>query len=323
LPNAQVYLDETFKGQVARKGRLVIDDPKPGDHTMRVSLRPGKKDYEGRVTVAAGQVATITATLADVEQPPPPAPVEAPRRAVPPPGARTVSENPKDGLKYGWIPPGTFVMGCSPGDSECGDEERPAHGVTITRGFWIGQTPVTVGAYKRFAEATGRQMPPAPSFNNGWRSENMPIVNVSWNDAQAYCGWIGGRLPTEAEWEYAARGGSTETRYGAIGEIAWYRDNSGNHSHDVAQKRANGFGLYDMLGNVGEWVNDWSDEQYYRSSPAKDPQGPASGPVHVLRGGGWGTLARYVRVSYRTGRFSPKFKLDDCGFRCRGEVGNP
>jgi serine/threonine-protein kinase len=317
-PNAQVYLDDTFKGQVGRKGRLVIDDPKPGDHALRVSLA-GKKDYEQRVTVAAGQVATITATLADVEQPAPAAPVEAPRRAVTAPVALTVRENPTDGLKYVWIPPGTFMMGCSPGDSECYDDEKPAHQVTITRGFWIGQTPVTVGAYKRFAEATGRQMPPAPNFNNGWANENMPIVNVTWSDAQAYCGWMGGRLPTEAEWEYAARGGNTEARYGPIDEVAWYSNNSGGQTHDVKQKRANGFGLYDMLGNVLQWVNDWFDQNYYQSSPSQDPQGPTSGQYRVLRGGSWIDYPRVVRVSDR-GRLNPAVRGLDVGLRCGREV---
>jgi formylglycine-generating enzyme required for sulfatase activity len=121
----------------------------------------------------------------------------------------------------------------------------------------MGQTPVTVGAYKRFAAATGGQMPPAPGFNAGWASDNMPMVNITWNDGEAYCRWSGGRLPTEAEWEYAARGGSTEARYGDLGQIAWYSENSGGRTHEVAQKQANRFGLYDMLGNVWEWVNDW------------------------------------------------------------------
>jgi formylglycine-generating enzyme required for sulfatase activity len=316
-PNAQVYLDDTFKGQVGRKGRLVIDDPKPGGHALRVSLA-GRKEYEERVTVAAGQVATITATLADIEQPPPPEPVEAPRRAVTAPPALTVRENPTDGLKYVRIPPGAFMMACSPGDHECDNDEKPAHQVTITRGLWIGQTPVTVGAYKRFAGARGRDMPQAPNFNSGWTNENMPIVNVSWNDAQAYCGWMGGLLPTEAEWEYAARGGSTEARYGPIDEIAWYSGNSGSQAHDVAQKRANGFGLYDTLGNVWEWVNDWYDEHYYQGSPSQDPQGPTNGQLRVLRGGSWLDDPQIVRVSNRTGGYPTGY-----GFRCGGEVVNP
>ncbi len=147
----------------------------------------------------------------------------------------------------------------------------------------------------------------------------MPIVNVSWDDAQAYCGWMGGRLPTEAEWEYAARGGSTEARYGNLDEIAWYNQNSGNQTHEVAQKRANGFGLYDMLGNVWEWVNDWYDQNYYQNSPSQDPKGPASGQFRVLRGGSWRNLPRYVRVSFR-GWYNPAVRGISLGFRCGGEV---
>jgi formylglycine-generating enzyme required for sulfatase activity len=267
-----------------------------------------------------------------------------------PPGATTI--NPKDRLTYVLVPPGTFQMGCSPGDSECDAEEKPAHQVTITKGFWMGQAEVTVGAYKRFAGATGREMPPEPNFsgrllNPGWGDEAMPIVDVTWDDAQAYCSWAGGRLPTEAEWEYAARAGSTAARYGDLDEIAWYGGNSGrqrldstriwdedhanyvkrlnengNAMHEVGQKRANAFGLYDMLGNVWEWVNDWCDQNYYQNSLSQDPTGPTSGQYRVLRGGSWVLVPRYVRVSGRSW-CNPAGRFNYFGFRCGGEVFAP
>lgn len=264
-----------------------------------------------------------------------------------------VRVNPKDGLKYVWIPPGTFMMGCSPGDNECYDNEKPSHAVTITKGFWPGQTEVTVAAFKRFIGATGRQMPPEPVFsgkplNPGWGDEAMPVVNVTWDDARAYCSWAGGRLPTEAEWEYAARAGSTASRYGDLDEIAWYGDNSGrerldstwiwdkdphnsgkrfnengNNMHEVGQKQANGFGLYDMLGNVWEWVNDWHDKDYYQNSPSQNPAGPASGVTHIVRGGSWNFKPSNVRVSDRPGAVPPGSASVILGFRCGGEVFAP
>ena len=244
-------------------------------------------------------------------------------KTAPAPKPVEVRENPRDGLKYVWIPPGTFMMGCSPGDSECSGDDKPAHAVTISKGFWIGQTPVTVGAFKRFTAGAGQHMPPAPNFNSGWTNENMPIVNVSWNDSHAFCQWAGGRLPTEAEWEYAARGGSTEARYGDLDEIAWYNKNSDDRTHDVAQKRANGFGLYDTLGNVLEWVNDWYDANYYQNSPSQDPSGPSSGQYRVLRGGSWLYDPRVVRVSNR-GVLDPTYMYDIViGLRCVGETNIP
>jgi len=230
-----------------------------------------------------------------------------------------VRENPKDGVKYVWIPPGTYTMGCSPGDSECDDSEKPPHRVSITKGFWIGQTPVTVGAYKRFASATVQQMPSAPNFNSNWTNDNMPIVDVSWNDSQAYCQWAGGRLPSEAEWEYAARGGSTDARYGPIDDVAWYTSNSGGRTQDVARKRANGFGLYDILGNVSQWVNDWYEAHYYQSSPSSDPPGPSSGQLRVLRGGSWVYPLSGVRVTDRY-YFEPARWISIGGFRCVGDT---
>jgi formylglycine-generating enzyme required for sulfatase activity len=301
-PNAEVYLDSELQGRANAQGELTVKS-KLGAHTLKVSLK-GKKDFEQTVSLAARQATRIEARLEDIG-----------------PTAGQVRENPKDGLKYVWIPPGTFMMGCSPGDKECYSDEKPSHRVTISKGFWMGQTEVTVGAYKRFVAATGRQMPNAPGFNSGWANDNMPIVYVMWNDARDYCTWAGGRLPTEAEWEYAARGGSTEARYGNLDEIAWYVRNSGDQTHEVAQKRANGFGLFDMLGNVWEWVNDWYGENCYAASPERDPRGPDRGGYRVLRGGSWGDGPGVVRVSGRTG-VSPGYAVSG-GFRCGGEVFAP
>jgi formylglycine-generating enzyme required for sulfatase activity len=302
-PNAEVYLDGELQGRANAQGELALK-AKLGAHALKVTLA-GKKDFEQSITLAARQATKIEARLEDL---------------APSPG--TVRENPKDGLKYVWIPPGSFQMGCSPGDTECSDDEKPAHQVAITKGFWIGQTKVTVAAYKRFAATTGRQMPNAPTFNRGWANDSMPIVNVSWDDAHDYCTWAGGRLPTEAEWEYAARGGSTEARYGPIDEIAWCDQNSGRRTHEVAQKRANGFGLFDVLGDVWEWVYDWYDQYYYQTSPSQDPSGPTSGAYRVLRGGSWDDIPRDVRVSYRN-RTDPGRWIDGVGVRCGGEVVNP
>ena len=164
---------------------------------------------------------------------------------------------------------------------------------------------------------------PLPSvFNPGWSNEQKPILGVSWDDAQAYCVWAGGRLPSEAEWEYAARGGSTRARYGNLDQIAWYDGNSGNQVHVVAQKRANGFGLYDTLGNAWELVNDWYDQNYYQNSPSQNPAGPTSGDGRVLRGGSWGVVPRGARVSGRARADPGRGNLVD-GFRCGGEVFAP
>jgi formylglycine-generating enzyme required for sulfatase activity len=236
--------------------------------------------------------------------------------------AASVRTNPKDGLKYVWIQPGSFVMGCSLGDAQCFDQEKPPHSVKITQGFWMGQTEVTVAAYKRFVAATGRRMPGGAIFNYDWSKLQLPIVNVNWEDGQAYCSWAGGRLPTEAEWEYAARAGSTGPAYGAPDDIAWYAFNSQLEPHPVAAKRPNAFGLFDMLGNAWEWVSDWYDETYYQESPAVDPTGPEGGLQHVLRGGSWGANARFIRVSERIRGFSGDNKGFNT-FRCAGQIFKP
>ena len=219
-------------------------------------------------------------------------------------GAKKV--NPKDGLTYVWIPPGKFQMGCSPGDAACGDDEKPAHEVSITRGFWLGQTSVTQQAYRR---VTGQD----PSNHKG---ANLPVEMVDWSEAKAYCAAIGGRLPTEAEWEYAARACSTGARYGNLDEIAWHTENSGGGSHEVGRKLANAFGLYDMLGNTWQWVADWYGS--YPSGAQSDPSGPQSGQLREPRGGSWGSSTKLVRASYR-GFVEPGHRGPKLGIRCAGE----
>jgi formylglycine-generating enzyme required for sulfatase activity len=297
---------------------------KPGVHALKVSLQ-GEKDFEQSVTLLAQQATRIEARLENL------GPTAGLVRGNPPPGhalqnppaAGPVRENPKDGLKYVWIPPGTFVMGCSPGDVQCKEEETPSHQVTIAKGFWLGQTEVTVGAYKRFTAAALRRMPKPDSYNKGWTNDKLPMFMVSWQDAQAYCAWAGGRLPTEAEWEYAARAGSTRPRYGRLDEVAWYDEGfSGDGQHEVGQKRANAWGLFDTLGNLWEMVSDPYDEKYYLSTPTIDPKGPDAAEYRVLRGGAFWCKPEDVRVSTRwTGDLSET--RQDRGFRCARQADVP
>jgi len=232
-----------------------------------------------------------------------------------PPAAAPMSEmphaktwtNPKDGLTYVWIEPGTFMMGCSPGDGECYPDEKPAHQVTITRGYWMGQTDVTQEAYQRVLAKN-------PSHFKGVK---LPVENVSWTDSRNYCAATGMRLPTEAEWEYAARAGNPASRYGDIDSIAWYYENSGNTTHPVMQKQPNDWGLYDMLGNVWQWTADWYTDKH-SGSKEMDPKGPSSGQYRVLRAESWGSYPRDVRVSGRVGVEPGVRDVYIVGFRCAG-----
>jgi formylglycine-generating enzyme required for sulfatase activity len=201
--------------------------------------------------------------------------------------------NTKGGLVYVWIAPGRYVMGCSPGDHSCFEWEKPPRTITIGKGFWIGQTEVTQESYQRVIGAN-------PSRYKGAR---QPVDQVSWYNARKYCQTVGMRLPTEAEWEYAVRGGTPTARYGPLDDIAWHDHNSGDATHEVGRKLPNAFGLYDTLGNVWEWVED-----SYSPDPNK----------RVLRGDSFYNLPDNVRVSDRLWAL-PETAHRDMGVRCAGD----
>jgi formylglycine-generating enzyme required for sulfatase activity len=251
------------------------------------------------------------------------------------------------------VPSGSFMMGCSPGDANCYEmgrdsggphcntascvnalrsmkrrgqvihrigwwmeftPEEPAHWVTVN-GFWMDTIPVTQAQYKKVMGKNPSQ----------FKGRGRPVDEVDWEDARDYCQKVGKRLPTEAEWEYAARGGTTGARYGELSAIAWYGktvDRTG--THPVAQKQPNAFGLYDMLGNVREWCADWYAPRYYEESPSDNPQGPPPalapgdknfGDGHVVRGAAFDDVPEDVRVSRRAQKGASFI-----GFRCVRDI---
>lgn len=237
-------------------------------------------------------------------------------RLDPYPGTERVHDI--DQLTYVFVPPGTFVRGCSPGDTQCVGDEKPNTDITISQGFWITQTEVTTAAYREFAAATRSKIPAqrssgAEPSDPAQVEPPLPISKVHWDDARRYCAWAGGRLPTESEWEYAARAGSAQPRPGTLEEVAWTADNSAGSLHPSGEKAANAWGLHDMLGNVWEWVSD--NHGLYPNGQRTDPKGPALGLGKVIRGGSWNKPSKAARVSAR-GWLVPAYRADDLGFRC-------
>jgi len=331
--------------------------PSPAEKPAAVPAQPP-------AAVPSQPAPVASATAPGKTSPPPPTPVAAPPRqttpakatsptaSAPAPSSKpaaaasgSVRLNAIDGLNYVSIPAGEFMMGCSDGDLECSDAEKPAHGVRITRGFWMGQTSVTVAAWKKFRAAKGKPALPVKdnfgrSLNEAGGDDSLPAVGVTWDEAHEFCEWSGGRLPTEAEWEYAARAGASAPRYGNLDDIAWFGGNSGNSPidtsslwasdrqhyaqrlyangngpHPVGRKKANAWHLYDTLGNVWSWVADWYSDGAYQQSAAADPQGPFSGTMRALRGGSWFFNPRSIRVSNRF-KYAPNLRVFEFGCRC-------
>lgn len=201
------------------------------------------------------------------------------------------------------IPAGSFCMGSNNGEKN----EKPVHQVTISRSLYIGKTEVTQAQWQAVMGTSIRQQRDkiATSFPLAGEGNDYPMYYVNWDEAQEFIRRLNQtnhdytyRLPTEAEWEYACRAGTTGDYAGDLSSMAWY-GNSGDQAHPVGTKRPNSFGLYDMHGNVYEWVQDWYGENYSGSSSRTDPQGPRSGKYKVLRGGVWGFKAQSARSASR------------------------
>ncbi len=231
----------------------------------------------------------------------------APAKPRPPSiGAASVPDTPltEKGIDYVRIYPGTFTMGSAENDPQADSDEKPAHQVTLSE-FWLGRTEVTNAQYRR-----------VQSDHKG--EDDLPVAAVTWTEAKAACEHLGGRLPTEAEWEYAARAGSTTAwsfagDENSLGDYAWFDQNAANATHPAATKKPNAWGLYDMHGNVWEWVADWKAP--YTAAAQRDPAGPATGEARMVRGGAFDFPPGDLRSANRDGD-RPEIRNRIIGFRC-------
>lgn len=282
---ARHLVEEKRKTDEVEKQRLAIEIEKlkKENETMRVATNPR---HAMPVVVTPGPTVGIT------------------------PPAKTYTD-PTTGMEFVYVPGGCFQMGDTFGDG--GKEEKPEHEVCVDA-FLIGKYEVTQGQYRA---VTGNN---PSSFNKG---DNYPVEKVSWNDAQSFISLLNGkgggkyRLPTEAEWEYGARSRGRSEKYSGgndLNAVAWYDNNSATSTHPVGQKQPNGFGIFDMSGNVYEWCGDWYNSIYYRESPRNNPGGPSSGSNRVFRGGSWSDRPTYLRATFRC--FSPPTNANqEIGFR--------
>jgi len=281
----------------------IVDSPAP-------SPAP-KRDYRLWALIGTGALALIVAGLLIAHRPAgggntsnPIAPAENSKPAVIPPAKSAAAKitpkvyptkvNPKDGLTYVLFQPGTIRMGCSVGDLECGSDETPRQ-VNMVTAFWIGRTEVTQQAYERLMGVN-------PSHFKG---SSLPVENVSWTEADTFCRAAAMRLPTDVEWEFAARAGDLSPRYGKVDEIAWYSGNSGSRTHETGRKQANAAGMFDMLGNVWEWVAD------------RYVSGSLENVSRTMRGGSFVAGASAARASSRNHN-SGDARASNIGFRCAG-----
>ena len=368
VTGANVSVDGRGIGTTRRGAPLTVRDLTAGFHTVLASL-PGHKGWRKDVFVSEGQTERAIVVL-------------EPREPVGP-QAGQVRANSSDGAQMVYVPAGEFLMGADEADNQriwkqfgwsedlmkYAKDEAPKHRVQVD-GFWMYRYEVTVRQFQKFVEATGHKTEAEkegkgahfdPDQNKyvwvdglSWRhpfEKDVPakpdhaVVQVSWDDAQAYCRWAGVRLPTEAEWEYAARGGNTglagKPRLAFVwGDDAPRRAVANMWDEAAARKypktnflkfanyddahaltapvgtyAPNGFGLFDTAGNVYEWCSDWYGEDYYGQSPSQNPKGPSSGKYRVVRGGAWDDSPNFLRVSFRYWLL-PLNRRTFYGFRC-------
>ena len=241
----------------------------------------------------------------------------------------------KDGAPMVLVPGGSFPMGVPPGDRDGGRDEYPRHDVALDA-FYIDKYEVTNGRYLEFVRSTAHRAPQHPTnkkrnlWDGGLMPESIaerPVINVDWFDADAYCRWAGKRLPTEAEWEKAARGG--DDRRFPWGNVEPTNKHLNYNQQWIGEKTLmpvgsyeagkSPYGAYDMAGNVWEWVADWYDARYYEKSPGNNPQGPASGTKKVIRGAGWQNETPTVRIFTRV-ESDPAVRNESTGFRCAADA---
>ena len=285
VPSATLYIDGNANGNPSGSRFL-----KTGSHTIKVTAN-GYEEYSRQITVNREN---RTCNISLVKK-------------------KGMNETIKVGdveFVMVHVEGGTFTMGAtSEQGSDADSDEKPAHSVTLSS-YYIGQTEVTQALWKAVMGSN-------PSYFEG---DNLPVERVSWEDCQEFVSKLNRltgknfRLPTEAEWEYAARGGGKSRGYkysgsNTLGSVAWYDDNSG---HPVGTKSSNELGLYDMSGNVWEWCQDWKGG--YSSSTQTNPKGPNSGTYRVSRGGCWYYDASYCRVSFRD-YFTPSISYYYLGLR--------
>lgn len=292
---AAVYVNGDRRGLTP----TTVGGVSPGNAELKIVL-DGYESVEDTVTVQAGSEESMNYTLAKVIVSPPAKPATDTRSKVP--SASTGSKprewkDPVTGMEFVWVEGGTFTMGCGAWSGDCKSNESPEHEVTVG-GFWIGKYTVTQGQWQKV-------MGNNPSgFKKG---DNYPVETVSWDDAKEFIRKFNAmsgstfRLPTEAEWEYAARSGGKAEKYAGgndVDAVAWYGSNSERSTHPVGTKAPNGLGLYDMSGNVFQWCEDLFDEEAYKKGPSNNPLS-TRGTLRVLRGGSWSRDSSWVRCTFR------------------------